>query len=316
MSRRPAFTLIELLVVVAILALLVSILVPSLKDARELAKRSVCMANQRSMRTALALYLQENDSRQPLMATYTNAHAEMEYLFPVAMAQYMGLRGISERTAAPTAVDGDFDSSGRFQAYCAGVVDNGPVRNSVFFCPSETSQWKGPYFYRSGDWWLMLTNYAAVWSGWNQDHKGNPSTWVPTRGSAFSNPRRFMGTYLSTRPFPADTPVFGHTGQNQCTYTQINQAVPAQSQWYFSFWGTPGTDDPTHGGSLPISWLDGHVELVTGKDAYEDFDSQPHTVDGSGNVFYNGGKYGYGGTRPLFYPFVNLPNAYQWPPNF
>ena len=39
------FTLIEALVVVAIIAVLVAILVPSLNEARELAQRTVCKTN-------------------------------------------------------------------------------------------------------------------------------------------------------------------------------------------------------------------------------------------------------------------------------
>ena len=54
--RKKAFTLIELLVVIAIIALLVAILVPSLRQAKELARRVVCAANLRSMHQGLALY--------------------------------------------------------------------------------------------------------------------------------------------------------------------------------------------------------------------------------------------------------------------
>jgi len=56
----PAFTLIELLVVGAIIALLISILLPSLKRARDQAKAAVCGANFHQIGIALSQYLQDH----------------------------------------------------------------------------------------------------------------------------------------------------------------------------------------------------------------------------------------------------------------
>lgn len=63
-SRR-AFTLIELLVVIAIIALLLAIAVPSLKKAKESARKMICLSNGRQMGIALSAYLMEQKDRLP-----------------------------------------------------------------------------------------------------------------------------------------------------------------------------------------------------------------------------------------------------------
>ena len=55
-STKPAFTLIELLVVVAIITLLVAILLPSLSQAREQAKRVACASNMKQQGLGFMMY--------------------------------------------------------------------------------------------------------------------------------------------------------------------------------------------------------------------------------------------------------------------
>lgn len=69
-GERCGFTLIELLVVVAIIAVLISILLPALGAAREQAKTAKCAANLRSVGQAFATYLAENQAIYPPSYAY------------------------------------------------------------------------------------------------------------------------------------------------------------------------------------------------------------------------------------------------------
>ena len=85
--RATAFTLVELLVVIGIIALLIGILLPALKRAKDAANGAVCLSNMRQVANAIAIY----------QATYKGAIClSYSELFPTYVkGQNVGLTGVT-----------------------------------------------------------------------------------------------------------------------------------------------------------------------------------------------------------------------------
>jgi prepilin-type N-terminal cleavage/methylation domain-containing protein len=92
MRRSPGgFTLIELLVVVAIIALLISILLPSLNRAKRQARQLACLTNVRSQGQAAALYAGDNHGYVP---RGIQGFPGTEYhVYATAILKYLGWSG-------------------------------------------------------------------------------------------------------------------------------------------------------------------------------------------------------------------------------
>jgi prepilin-type N-terminal cleavage/methylation domain-containing protein len=110
------FTLIELLVVVAIIAVLVAILLPSLAAARERAKELTCAANQRTAHSGFMFYAKDHAEVLPDMYVNgvhdPNLNCYIPAIWPYIYKQNPFHAG-----------------NPRYAEY---------IRDSVFFCPNNT----------------------------------------------------------------------------------------------------------------------------------------------------------------------------------
>ena len=91
-NRR--FTLIELLVVIAIIAILASMLLPSLQSAKAKASLIACAGNERQIGTAVAMYTDSNEEWMPHSGNaYIDDTTAPSVCWKALCAPYLGLSG-------------------------------------------------------------------------------------------------------------------------------------------------------------------------------------------------------------------------------
>src|ERR1700722_4080717 len=88
LAASAAFPLIELLVVIGIIALLVSILMPALSRAQQMAKQTACLSNLRNMGNAVQMYMNDNQNYYPGHC-HKNSLGKTYAIWPVKLRHYM-----------------------------------------------------------------------------------------------------------------------------------------------------------------------------------------------------------------------------------
>ena len=132
-TRSDGFTLIELLVVVAIIALLISILLPSLSRAREQARSVACMSNMRQFGIANQMYADEQDGWMvPVQMPSVSFEEGYVWAWNPAFMKMMGLPALQPGDLN----HGDGDSHG---AYPSGMsCPDAPSERNEIGCVIHT----------------------------------------------------------------------------------------------------------------------------------------------------------------------------------
>lgn len=148
--QRCAFTLIELLVVIAIISIIAAILFPVFASAREKARRTMCLSNQRQIGLGIFQYVEDNDEALPNAAHGLIGQGQTGVWMPY--------------TAYPASAVGQPPAAHAFQAANSSVYPY--LKNAqIFTCPDDSQgQITGDsYAYNSC---LTVPNQAvALWPG-------------------------------------------------------------------------------------------------------------------------------------------------------
>lgn len=134
MTRKKGFTLIELLVVIAIISLLVAIIAPAIRKAKDYAKRTICMNNARQTGIGLRLYADGNDNEViPMRLTNGTVTDNPNAWYSVIT------------------LSANYTEKGEMVPMHLGVLyDQGLIENpEVFYCPAQprNSDYPLPYNY-------------------------------------------------------------------------------------------------------------------------------------------------------------------------
>ncbi len=227
--HRRRFTLIELLVVITIIAILASMLLPALSQARESARRGVCGNHLRQLSVGANLYADDNGGYFP-----THGYKGK---FPHIMQDRM--------------------------AFAADYVAND---HYTFFCPSSAGLWVSPCLnfstmvagkggqggkYMGYAYFAGVGSYTYLDTNWYSYRWGGISNWEGKRLTPTPNRREALnGNPPSIRPFFSDNAFYYGTRSILFGLSQ-GRSAPAHNHI---------SGNPMYSVFENILFVDGHLE--------------------------------------------------------
>lgn len=263
---RRAFTLIELLVVVAIIALLLAILLPSLARAREQSKRTACGANLKAIGAGIALYGSEYDAllkcQRGVLPSNWAANQNVYYRNDIAntwpgwsysLAPYCG--GVTSKILVCPSLTTD---NIMLRPLAPGSPFNGPGTYG-----GSTPWIYGAYFFYSGDPGNNGFSSSPYWPYAQSNPSGQRFTLLDNQSTTFRGltPNEVLATdcmYVYGVFSYGNHPILGQAGDQP----EIYKGLTSKQNYAFSYMA----NDPNAKGDgfagFNASFGDGHVEWV------------------------------------------------------